>query len=220
MKTHPGVAAKVFTHARRRGHQHRDDLHVADPISCVVPRRPRRPTRCARCTPRSSCRATDTIRPERPVRAVRRRMSGTASPSSGATGAVGHRHARASLRERGFPAAELVAVRLRALRRPELDGGLVVQPLRRRHDRGLRPRAVLAPAAAPRASGRRASPRRGATVVDNSCALRMDPDVPLVVTEVNPDALERRTQGHRRQPELHDDGRRCCRSRRCTTPSG
>ena len=30
MKSHPGVAAKVFAHARRRGHQHRDDLHLAD----------------------------------------------------------------------------------------------------------------------------------------------------------------------------------------------
>src|SRR5690349_15156635 len=30
---------------------------------------------------------------------------------------------------------------------------------------------------------------RGVTVVDNSAAFRMDPDVPLVVPEVNPDAL-------------------------------
>ena len=29
--------------------------------------------------------------------------------------------------------------------------------------------------------------RRGARVVDNSAAFRMDPDVPLVVAEVNPD---------------------------------
>ena len=35
----------------------------------------------------------------------------------------------------------------------------------------------------------------------------MDPDVPLVVSEVNPDALARATGGHHRQPELHDDGR-------------
>ncbi len=31
----------------------------------------------------------------------------------------------------------------------------------------------------------------GATVIDNSSAWRMDPDVPLVVSEVNPEALER-----------------------------
>jgi len=35
----------------------------------------------------------------------------------------------------------------------------------------------------------------GATVVDNSSAWRMDPDVPLVVAEVNPDALERMPKG-------------------------
>src|SRR6187401_3594211 len=32
--------------------------------------------------------------------------------------------------------------------------------------------------------------KRGATVIDNSSAWRMDPDVPLVVSQVNPDDLE------------------------------
>jgi aspartate-semialdehyde dehydrogenase len=36
---------------------------------------------------------------------------------------------------------------------------------------------------------------RGAVVVDNSAAFRMDPDVPLLVPEVNPAALERRPKG-------------------------
>ena len=31
MKTHPGIAAKMFEVARRRGRQHRDDQHVDDP---------------------------------------------------------------------------------------------------------------------------------------------------------------------------------------------
>ena len=35
----------------------------------------------------------------------------------------------------------------------------------------------------------------GATVVDNSSAFRMDPDVPLVVAEVNPDAIADRPKG-------------------------
>ena len=35
----------------------------------------------------------------------------------------------------------------------------------------------------------------GATVVDNSSAWRMDPDVPLVVSEVNPEALDRIVKG-------------------------
>ena len=50
----------------------------------------------------------------------------------------------------------------------------------------------------------------GAIVIDNSSAWRMDPDVPLVVPEVNADALRQHSQGHRRQPQLldHPDGRR------------
>ncbi len=51
---------------------------------------------------------------------------------------------------------------------------------------------------------------RGAVVVDNSGAFRMDPDVPLVVPEVNPAQVGEPAQGHHRQPELHDaddDGR-------------
>ena len=36
---------------------------------------------------------------------------------------------------------------------------------------------------------------RGAVVVDNSGAFRMDPDVPLVVPEVNPEAVARRPKG-------------------------
>jgi aspartate-semialdehyde dehydrogenase len=35
----------------------------------------------------------------------------------------------------------------------------------------------------------------GAVVIDNSSAYRMDPDVPLVVAEVNPDAIMRRPKG-------------------------
>ena len=35
----------------------------------------------------------------------------------------------------------------------------------------------------------------GATVIDNSSAWRMDPDVPLVVSEVNPDAIDQARKG-------------------------
>ena len=34
----------------------------------------------------------------------------------------------------------------------------------------------------------------------------MDPDVPLVGREVNPEAVAHSAQGHHRQPQLHDDG--------------
>ena len=46
----------------------------------------------------------------------------------------------------------------------------------------------------------------GAKVVDNSAAFRMDPDVPLVVAEINPEDLRSMPQGHRLVPQLHDDG--------------
>ena len=84
----------------------------------------------------------------------------------------------------------------RRARRPAAD--------RRGRLDGLRHRAVLRRRRRPRASGRRASSQAGAIVVDNSSAWRSDPEVPLVVSEVNPDALD----GHkrdRRQPQLLDD---------------
>ena len=45
----------------------------------------------------------------------------------------------------------------------------------------------------------------GARVVDNSAAFRMDPDVPLVIAEVNPDDLAFVAEGHRVVPQLHHD---------------
>ena len=50
---------------------------------------------------------------------------------------------------------------------------------------------------------------RGCLVVDESGYWRMDPKVPLVVPEVNPDAVDE-SPGHHRQPELfdHANGRR------------
>ena len=46
----------------------------------------------------------------------------------------------------------------------------------------------------------------GATVIDNSSAWRMDPDVPLVVPEVNEHASDHHSQRDRGQSQLHDDG--------------
>ena len=45
----------------------------------------------------------------------------------------------------------------------------------------------------------------GCTVIDNSSLYRMDPDVPLIVPEVNPEAIAGyRAREHHRQPELLD----------------
>ena len=67
-------------------------------------------------------------------------------------------------------------------------------------------RAVLGRRRHVHANSRRSSPAAGVTVIDNSSAWRMDPDVPLVVSEVNPEQVAQRAEGHHRQPELHDDG--------------
>ena len=125
MKSHPGVAAKVFTHARRQRHQHRDDLHLADPHLLRRAGRPACPTPSGRCTPPSSSRA--------------RTRSGPSSPSGSSHDARRrrrrHRRRRArscstSSSARGFPADEIVAVRLRALAPARSCGGATIQPLR------------------------------------------------------------------------------------------
>ena len=183
MKTHPGVAAKVFTTLGDNAHQHRDDLHLPDPDLLRRPGRPR-----ARRGQGAAQRLRALGRGHDPPRAAR-------SGSSRHEGRRRRRHRR----RRHAPA--------RAARAPRLSGrrgralrlrALGRQAARRRWPSSrwptTRSRASTsrcsAPAARPRASGRRASRRAGALVVDNSSAWRMDPEVPLVVSEVNPDALD------------------------------
>ena len=74
------------------------------------------------------------------------------------------------------------------------------------------------PAAASPGSSRRSPSKAGAVVVDNSSAFRMDPDVPLVIPEINREA-HRRAQGHHRQSQLRRRSSRSCRSGRCTRPT-
>ena len=107
----------------------------------------------------------------------------------GATGQVGTLILEL-LRERGFPAREVVPFASERSVGRELDGGLVVQ--------GLTDDAIagfdLAIFSAGGATSGEWAPRfaeAGAVVVDNSSRWRMSEDVPLVVAEVNPQALER-----------------------------
>src|SRR2546429_6533445 len=113
-------------------------------------------------------------------------MSGYRVGIVGATGVVG-REALRVLRERNFPAS---ALRLFASARSAgmRIGSLVVEAASRAafHDLDLiifdTPDEVareLVPSAA----------AAGALVIDNSAAFRMEPDVPLVIPEVNADAL-------------------------------
>ena len=106
----------------------------------------------------------------------------------GATGQVGTVMLRL-LRERGFPAREVVPFASERSAGRELDGGLVVQPLSDETIQGF----DLAIFSAGGATSGEWAPRfveAGAIVVDNSSKWRMHDDVPLVVSEVNPDALD------------------------------
>ncbi len=108
----------------------------------------------------------------------------------GATGAVGTTML-GILRERTFPADEVVAFASERSAGRELEGGLVVRALNDGADLGGFDIALFS---AGGGTSKTWAPRfveHGAVVVDNSSAWRMDPDVPLVVTEVNPEAVDR-----------------------------
>jgi aspartate-semialdehyde dehydrogenase len=112
----------------------------------------------------------------------------------GATGAVGSTML-GILRERAFPADEVVAFASERSAGRKIDFGadtLVVQPLT---PEGIQGFDIALFSAGGSTSGEWA-PRfaeAGAVVVDNSSRWRMNDDVPLVVSEVNPEALD----GHR-----------------------
>ena len=112
----------------------------------------------------------------------------------GATGAVGVELIRC-LEERAFPLAELrlLASARSAGKTLKFRGrDLLVRELTEDSFQGV----GLALFSAGSGTSKRFAPlavRAGATVIDNSSAFRMDPQVPLVVPEINPEAL----RGHR-----------------------
>ena len=106
----------------------------------------------------------------------------------GATGQVGTVMLQL-LRERSFPAREIVPFASERSAGRLLDGGLVVQAL---SDEAIQGFDVAIFSAGGSTSGEWA-PRfaeAGAVVVDNSSRWRMNDDVPLVVAEVNPEAID------------------------------
>ena len=107
----------------------------------------------------------------------------------GATGAVGSRM-RSLLRSRAFPFSEIVPFASERSAGKTLDDGLVVQGLA---DDERLDGFDIAIFSAGGGVSREWAPRfaaHGAIVIDNSSAFRMDADVPLVVAEVNPEALD------------------------------
>jgi aspartate-semialdehyde dehydrogenase len=115
----------------------------------------------------------------------------------GATGAVGQEMLK-TLAERRFPITDIVALASGKSAGREVSFGdktvLKVQALDRFDFKGwdiglFSPGAAVSAIHAPRAA------EAGCLVIDNTSQFRMEPDVPLVVPEVNPDALNRIRRG-------------------------
>jgi aspartate-semialdehyde dehydrogenase len=95
---------------------------------------------------------------------------------------------RQKLRERGFPASEIVPFASERSAGKELDG-VTIRALADDTIGGFDLALFSAGATTSRAWAQKFV-EAGAVVVDNSSAFRRDPEIPLVVAEVNPDALE------------------------------
>lgn len=108
----------------------------------------------------------------------------------GATGNVGHEMLNI-LAEREFPVSDVIALASARSVGREVSFGdqdLKVQPLETFDFKGVdivlsSPGAKVSAEFAPKAA------KAGAVVIDNTSHFRMDPDVPLVVPEVNPEAI-------------------------------
>ncbi|HRV69942.1 MAG TPA: aspartate-semialdehyde dehydrogenase [Marmoricola sp.] len=114
----------------------------------------------------------------------------------GATGQVGVAM-REILLDRGFPAEEIrffASARSAGTVLPYGDREVVVEDTAAADPAGLDIAVFSAGATASRAQAPRFA-EAGVTVVDNSSAWRMDPDVPLVVSEVNPEAIKQARKG-------------------------
>jgi aspartate-semialdehyde dehydrogenase len=114
----------------------------------------------------------------------------------GATGQVGA-VMREILRERQFPIAEIrffASARSAGSTLPWGDGEVVVEDAATADPTGLDIAVFSAGATTSRAQAPRFA-EAGVLVVDNSSAWRLDPDVPLVVSEVNPEAIGQARKG-------------------------
>ncbi|MGZ4492848.1 MAG: aspartate-semialdehyde dehydrogenase [Nocardioidaceae bacterium] len=117
-------------------------------------------------------------------------MSGLRVGVVGATGQVGG-VMRRLLAERGFPVSEIrffASARSAGSTLPWAGTEVTVEDAATADPSGL----DIALFSAGGGTSRQQAPRfaaAGATVIDNSSAWRMDPDVPLVVSEVNPSAV-------------------------------
>jgi aspartate-semialdehyde dehydrogenase len=114
----------------------------------------------------------------------------------GATGAVGREMLR-TLEQRRFPVKRIVALasaRTAGTKLPFGGGEITVEELKPGSFTGVGIALFSAGASVAREYGPIAA-HAGAVVIDNSSAWRMDPEVPLVVPEVNIAAAARRPKG-------------------------
>lgn len=111
----------------------------------------------------------------------------------GATGAVGQIMLK-TLERRGFEASAIVPFASERSAGKELPGYGTIQPLSDDTVAGYDLALFSAGGSTSKAWAEKFV-AGGAVVVDNSSAFRMDPDVPLVVSEVNPDAIEGARKG-------------------------
>ncbi|HWA66306.1 MAG TPA: aspartate-semialdehyde dehydrogenase [Mycobacteriales bacterium] len=114
----------------------------------------------------------------------------------GATGQVGA-VMRKLLAERDFPVEQIryfASARSAGTTLPWQGSDVVVEDAAVADPSGLDVALFSAGAATSRAQAERFA-AAGVTVIDNSSAWRMDPDVPLVVSEVNPDAVAEARKG-------------------------
>ncbi len=126
-------------------------------------------------------------------------MSSTAGINIGVVGATGQVGAvlRRLLEERKFPVTSIryfASARSAGTTLPWNGEDIVVEDAATADPTGLdiaifSAGATLSKAQAPRFAA------AGVTVIDNSSGWRMDPDVPLVVSEVNPHAIKQATKG-------------------------
>lgn len=109
----------------------------------------------------------------------------------GATGNVG-REVLSILSERGFPADEVVALASRRSQGTEVSFGDSVLKVKAldTHDFTKSDIAIMSAGGGLSTEWAPKIGQSGCVVIDNSSAFRYDPDVPLIVPEVNADAIE------------------------------
>ena len=117
---------------------------------------------------------------------------------AGATGNVG-REMLNILAEREFPLDDIAVVASSRSQGDEVDFGETGRKLKVQNIENFEPRgwdmALFAIGSEATAIHAPRFAKAGCTVIDNSSLYRMDPDVPLIVPEVNPEAIE----GYRRK---------------------